>query len=607
MKIVVVFLLAVLFFSACNRSEKSSDKLIYEMNDFMAELWSLPSDSVSNYVQQMDAKMNSFSDKEKGFYYLLKTQYAKRNGNSTLQKKWALQGMRYSLTAHDDTTLIPIFMVLSDFHLQRSQYDSAVYYGHRAFQLSDSINYHLAGSSRALSNAYFGMNRFNKAKHYILIGLSDKTDSVYKGSLYTNLALNCINLNDSLGSKIYSKKAIELHRKKGNFYELCLTYGNIAIELFEMQKYQEGLILAEKAFELSNKTQIEIPINFSTYGDLLRSTNQMKKAEDAYLKSIELFKKTEDSSGMINPYTGMSFLLKEQGRWSEAISYMDTVNQLTISEYKSQLVNNIMEMEFQVRDERIESLKSQNLLEEERGKLKSWIIILIILLSLILAVLLRINFSRRNYKQRIEVMTLKQRLMRTQMTPHFIFNAISSLQGLILTEKKEKANKYLGTFAQILRGSIENSMERRVAFKNEINLIESYIKLQQVRFNWKFDFEISLNESITDLLIPPMIIQPFVENAIEHGLKPLQKKGQLTIIARRDKQSPSSIFCEIRDNGVGIESSKSTKNKKSLSTSIIREQLQLLANQTGSRAELSILSDQNGTTVKIYIPFEEHE
>lgn len=607
MRIIGLFFLLFLFvgLSCTSTKVKADHGHIMEMNTFMASLWSLDPDSISAYVETKDMEMSTFSDKEKGFYFLLKTQYAKRMGNSLLQKKWAYKGIDYSKRVKDDTTLIPLYMVLSDFHFQRNQHDSAIYFGHKAIFLAESINFNLAGSAMIIANAYYGMTNYEKSQYYLKLGLTDKTDSLYKGAIYTNMAMNCMELGDSLGVRKYFSKAIEFHKKKRDYYNLIITFGNLAHNLYQKNEYQRGLKLMEEAIKLGEDFRIEIASNYDIYGDFLKQNHMLSEAEESYKKSIYLFKKESDPLGIIAPYKGLAELMRSQNRLVEAIEYMDTVNDFTFNNFQSELIDNVTEIELSVRDEQINTLKAQKLLEEEHGKLKTWILVVTVIGIFVLLILLYFYLSRRKFKERINKMTLEQRLMRTQMTPHFIFNAISSLQGLILTGNTEKANHFLDRFAQILRGSMENSTREWVSLQDELKIITNYVELQEMRYSSSFGFNISNIERSNELLIPPMIIQPFIENAIEHGLKPLENGGQLEVSLKIDEQEKSSILCIIKDNGVGIENAKKWKTKRSFSIELIRAQLNLLAKKTKSKAKLSVFSDENGTLVKIHIPFEE--
>ncbi len=117
-------------------------------------------------------------------------------------------------------------------------------------------------------------------------------------------------------------------------------------------------------------------------------------------------------------------------------------------------------------------------------------------------------------------MLLKQRLLRSQMNPHFIFNSLSGIQNFIVTEKSTKASIYLSKFATLVRNILDSSVKEYVTLEKEIATIENYLELQKVRYAGKFEFSIKTDDAIDpeSTMIPPMLAQPFIENAIEHGI-----------------------------------------------------------------------------------------
>ncbi len=205
-------------------------------------------------------------------------------------------------------------------------------------------------------------------------------------------------------------------------------------------------------------------------------------------------------------------------------------------------------------------------------------------------------------------MELEQRLLRSQMDPHFIFNTLSVLQSLIRSNDNEKSVKYLNQFARLLRVSLENSREAFVPLGQEIEALENYLSLQAMRFEGVFEYRVERYEGLDEdeIMIPPMLIQPFVENAIQHGIQNLQEKGELLV---RFSKDDGLIHCLIEDNGHGIRKTVSNNTgKQSLSTHITRERLNILSRRTGRTANLEIHNKEEegkgrGTIIKIAIPF----
>ncbi len=147
------------------------------------------------------------------------------------------------------------------------------------------------------------------------------------------------------------------------------------------------------------------------------------------------------------------------------------------------------------------------------------------------------------------------------MNPHFIFNALNSVNSFIASNDERTANKYLSDFSQLMRSVLENSDEDFIPLKKEIELLELYTKLEHFRFQDKFDYNLTVDDSIAveDYLIPPMLLQPYIENAVWHGLRYKLEKGQLTIDIQ--KKSNTEITITIADNGIGRERSKALKTE----------------------------------------------
>lgn len=216
-----------------------------------------------------------------------------------------------------------------------------------------------------------------------------------------------------------------------------------------------------------------------------------------------------------------------------------------------------------------------------------------------------------NKEKEIELMqnkleAMRSSALRSQMNPHFIFNALGSIQYHIQKEEAELAEEYLSSFAFLMRRILESSKEDYVKLSEEIEMLKAYVKLEHMRFNHKFDFNIHTDSSI-DMSheIPTMIIQPFIENAINHGLYHLQdRKGILSITF--SSENDSMLLCEIDDNGVGRQAAKKLSNHKhkSRSMQIVNERMEILTNETDQRFLVNII-DKNkndnpmGTTVKL--------
>jgi len=252
----------------------------------------------------------------------------------------------------------------------------------------------------------------------------------------------------------------------------------------------------------------------------------------------------------------------------------------------------------------------------------AWFIILISLIVITIVWLViytrirRIKNKNKDEQQRLEmsksILELQQATSRLQMNPHFIFNSLNSIQGYIANNNTTEAKWYLSKFAKLMRLILDNAKEEFIPLSDEIYILENYMVLEKMRMNDKFDFELICDEEIEKEVIevPPMIFQPFVENAILHGFRHKEGKGFLEI---RFSLKENLLKCEISDNGIGRKAAAELKNKsaagnKSSAIAITEERLKRFGKESQQDASIQIvdLMDENGldcgTKVIINIP-----
>jgi hypothetical protein len=220
--------------------------------------------------------------------------------------------------------------------------------------------------------------------------------------------------------------------------------------------------------------------------------------------------------------------------------------------------------------------------------------------------------QERETRTQIEISKNELKALRAQMNPHFLFNSLNSIQQFILNNKDEEAVFYLNRFARLMRMILNNSEKQTVTLSEEVNALKIYIELERMRFSSKFDFEINFEENVDPDYeeIPTMLLQPYVENAILHGLVPAQQKGVLSI---RFYIRDNFLHAVIEDNGIGRKRSaeinkESRKSHASMGMKITRDRLKLLGDvqQTVYESTVTDLVDgegnARGTRVEITWP-----
>jgi LytS/YehU family sensor histidine kinase len=200
------------------------------------------------------------------------------------------------------------------------------------------------------------------------------------------------------------------------------------------------------------------------------------------------------------------------------------------------------------------------------------------------------------------------------MNPHFIFNSLIAIESFIYKNEPREAGKYLSGFAKLMRLILENSREEYIALDKEIKTLQYYLELQKLRFEEKFVYSIEVEEGLDaeNMVIPPMLAQPFIENSIEHGLKNINAMGEIRI--RFSKKENDLIF-ELVDNGIGLERSvtidREEKKHKSMATIITNERLAILNTKKKDKIKIFIGEIRDsydkvlGTKVSFSIPAKE--
>ncbi len=218
--------------------------------------------------------------------------------------------------------------------------------------------------------------------------------------------------------------------------------------------------------------------------------------------------------------------------------------------------------------------------------------------------------EREEASLREKLLLIELQALRSQMNPHFIFNALNSIQSYIATNKNELAERYMARFAAVVRKFLDHSKSKTITLESEIQMLEEYMELEKMRFKEKVNFTITYDKEIqpSELELIPTLIQPFLENAVIHGIGPLKGGGRIKV--HFSMIDDYTISCAVEDNGVGREGAQNnqrTSTHKSHGTSIIRERLEALAqkeNRHYGYEVIDLYEDGNpiGTKVNLQLP-----
>jgi len=427
------------------------------------------------------------------------------------------------------------------------------------------------------------------------------------------------------------RKAIEYFLKtltiaSGLHNEQLVTnsLGNLGIAYGSEGNYKEAIKYCSEAAERAEKVgdKIDFAINSSNLGNALL---EQKKYEDAikYLtKSTAIADSIKDYEVIRDGNENLSEAYMNLGQWQKAYQYhlkYSAAKDTLISRDKSKEIGRLeakFDYDKQLSAQQAEEDKAKEL-AEAKSKRQQIINLLAISIALIIGLIAVIIYRSLRYAKKEKILVEKEKILmelkalRAQMNPHFIFNAINSIQSFILENDKYGAQKHLSRFSKLMRMVLENSSYENIPISDEIKMLELYLEFERIRFSSRFWFKIMVDDSIDkdNIFISPLLIQPYVENAIWHGLMHLTgRQGEVSI---HFELQNNQLKCSIDDNGIGREQSMKLKKDsvhKSMGLSIAAERLEIINALFKSKMSVNFTDKINtdgtaaGTRVELLMP-----
>ncbi|WP_035096498.1 histidine kinase [Aquimarina megaterium] len=543
-----------------------------------------------------------------------------------------------------DTLLIENLFRKGYYYKMIEEFDSAMFYFHKTIDLVKGPN------DRKRNRVYFRntwetdednnnlANGINAAQKFIKISRNkdNSGDLVYA---YNFLERVHINLGDFEKSLYYNSKTLEAARKSTNIDMFVVTANSKAETLYlRLGKKKEAFTLLDSlnTIECGKDAKRQL---YRTYGVLNYFEGNYKETAKYFKNVLKLSKEIPlyHNFNVLESYNNLTDLYLEIEEYGAAEKYLDSTKAIInansfpayvtkyneyrfilnyrtkdkeeelLTEYRNLIKENNRQHQKKI-DEELFALQSANEKEKiaiaakNESELKNVKLIALLGFSGLLMLVGYLLYRQRRYRFQKQEIQMQQRLLRVQMNPHFTFNTLSVIQNQI-EENQEGALDYLLRFSRLLRLILENSIHNYVQIENELELLRKYMDLQLLRFPDKFEYNISLENFDEEelLFIPPMLIQPFVENSIEHGFLGILCKGQIDITLKLQNKF---IHCTIEDNGVGLDTTnKGYKN--SVSMKLISKFI-----YKATKQKVNILDKKNidaiksGVLVEFLIPYK---
>lgn len=549
-----------------------------------------------------------------------------------------------------------------------NELDSALSYWHksekfyRKYYVERGFNIHekMGSTYYTLAFGYYHKGNFIKTIEYAQMAAKSylKNEQNHKVlSCYNILGIVHMAEDEYDEAEKYFSKVLKLAITFQDTTTISKMYNNLAALYTNTQKFQKALDYYQKNLSI-RKVSIDedLPIKMNV-GTVLRHLGKYEEARKILTSGVYKLAKTNDVRGRITSLNVLGDFYLEVHEWKNLLGVsmrsMKLLEELPILEQKKFATFNLSEayknlgdtkmafkyyrlhvtlkdsifnveksnqiekleaqFEFEKKENEISQLTEANLLNEiqiaEDRNVKIGLLGAFVFFTMV-GLILFINYKRRQERSRQEIalkkMEIEQRMLRSQMNPHFIFNALNSIQSYIATNDTYQAEIFLSKFSTLIRNILEISLNEYINFDKEIETLRLYMELEKLRFNDKFDFKIDDQLTDSTFKVPPMLIQPFVENAIIHGMKGKTDKGKIEV--QFSELDDELILCSIDDDGVGRNLNTTQKDHQSLATKLTDERIHFFNQKNSHQFDIKIFDKKDeennaiGTRVELLIP-----
>lgn len=397
--------------------------------------------------------------------------------------------------------------------------------------------------------------------------------------------------------------------KKADYINgLSTAYSNRALVHKSLMQYEQALSDVTKAMEYDKKLcrNYSKIVNKTHAGQILIALNRFFEAKtilnDA-LNQAKTLKTYPEEEAII--HNTLAIIGEKTGNWQSAyehyVAYKNGIDSIRNSETNKTIQDLEIKYQTSEKEKKIASLNNDNELKNLQINRNKYIIFSLIILSLLIVSLFLYLNTRNRLKQQKKQAELQQKLLRSQLNPHFIFNAVGSIQSYMYRNDAKTASSYLTKFASLMRSILNQSSQDLCPLSEEIGMLENYLSLEKLRKNDAFQYQISVENNIDteETMLPSMLVQPFVENAIKHAFTSENEENKIDI---HFSTSEKVLHVKVEDNGIGInQTMQNEKTHKSMASDIFKQRMQLMGKKWENKASFTItdLSEIGGKGTRV--------
>ncbi|NNT72524.1 tetratricopeptide repeat protein [Flavobacterium sp. IMCC34852] len=454
--------------------------------------------------------------------------------------------------------------------------------------------------------------------------IQEKRNDPNLGITYTNIGNGYLKQNNLPKAFDYYSKAKTALDKNPNPRALGEWFNNVGL-YYKASKQTEQAVSnwnsAIKTFA-SIEDKFGVGDSYIHLGQLFLEQNKLKEATNMAEKALALAKEIKVLEQVVLAEKLLSDIYAKQNKPALALAHFKKYSQakdsLTNEENIRKSVEEELNFDFEKREAiHQKEIEKRDLLLKEESKRNTLQLFFAAIFGLLLFGIAFLIYNRIQLKKNLtlqkELAEYEQKALHLQMNPHFVFNCLGSISSFIVQNGTDSAIKYLSKFSKLMRLTLEYSKESLIPMDKEIESLQNYLELEQLRFNNKFTFSIFKSDAIEDdVALPPLLLQPFVENAIIHGVIPKKEIGSIAVRFTVEKDS---LICTVEDNGIGFNESKAQKENsvvahKSMALDITKKRLEMIESTTKQKTEFKIEEIKTnpeeilGTKVTLHLPIQ---
>lgn len=514
------------------------------------------------------------------------------------------------------------YLYLGMAHYRGKAYANALEEFYKALKIADSINNNTYQSMvyGNIANVYADLGKFEEAmeNYHLFLGVANKLNNPeWQVQALSNIGILKTDKTALIDDGIENlKEALKIAHEKGMKRYISNITLNLGLAYKRKNDLKNALLYYDKARhqgqEIDDKyTQLLALNNLSTINF---DRNKLDHAETYAKKTIKMAQELEDVEWQANGWQVLSEVYESKNDKPQAYdAYKNFVvlndslkainNKDEIAKIEEQYKFEKQKLQIEAKHEKELVISNQALLREKLIK-KVFSIIAILIIILIIVGFLYLK-RKREAQFNLKVSNTELKALKAQINPHFVFNSLNSISNFISNKDTVAANNYLIKFSKLMRQTLENSEKDEITIKEDIDHLISYLEIEKKRFANGFDYSINIESSLENALIPPMMLQPFVENSIWHGISQLKKQGLILIEAKKEN---NMVLYIIDDNGIGRNKSKNQRhpNKTSFGIKITKDRIDIINQRKKTNASLRIIDKEQGTRVEMRLPLAKH-